>query len=151
MKRKKIAAILTSTILSSCATTYAPPKSPDQSYSAPHNSTKKAIISKAEQELLIQGFQIQATNLQSGYISTNRKNWRLRPEHADCGTTLGIDYLKDNRTKTEVSFNLIVTDTTLTIKSTISGEYKPGASDQDITLECNSRGVIEQELAEKII
>ena len=64
---------------------------------------------------------------------------------------MGIDYLKDKRTKTEVAINIVVDNKTLIIRSNIQGEYKPGAVDQDITLTCVSKGVIEKQLANKII
>jgi hypothetical protein len=68
----------------------------------------------------------------------------------DCGTTMGIDYLKDNRTSTRVSYGLIVDDNRITIKANIEGEYKPGSVSQDMTLTCISRGLLERDLLEKI-
>ena len=63
---------------------------------------------------------------------------------------MGIDYLKDNRTKTEVAINIIVTDKEITVKSNIHGEYKPGRVDQDMTLTCVSRGVVENKLLKQL-
>lgn len=142
--------IVSIVILSSCATTYQAPVTVNKSYSTAHESSKSKILTNAKRALLLEGFQIQSSDDNAGFISTGMKNWRLSPEKASCGTTMGIDYLKDNRTKTEVAFNLIVDDKTLTIRSNIQGEYKPGAAGQDITLTCVSRGVIEKELARKI-
>ena len=54
---------------------------------------------------------------------------------------------------TEVAINVIVDETTLTIRSNIQGEYKPGggAVNQDITLSCVSKGIIESQLGQQII
>ena len=58
--------------------------------------------------------------------------------------------MKDNRTSTRVAYGLIVDDGRIQATSTIEGEYKPGAVDQNITLTCISRGVLEQSLLDKI-
>ncbi len=134
-----------------CAGTYKAPVSQYKNYSVAHNSNQTAVLSKAKRVLLLEGFQIQSSDDAAGFVSTATKNWRLTPAQAACGTTMGIDYLKDKRTKTEVSVNVIVDETTLTIKSNIQGEYKPGAVDQDITLTCVSKGAVETELGNKIL
>lgn len=138
-------------ILTGCAATYKAPTEKSDSFSTTHNSNKKAILASAKRVLLLEGFQIQSTEEQAGFISTSMKNWRLSPEEASCGTTMGIDYLKDNRTKTEIAINVIVDNKSLTIRSSIQGEYKPGAVDQDITLTCISKGIIEKDLGNKIV
>jgi hypothetical protein len=63
---------------------------------------------------------------------------------------MGIDYLKDKRTTTRVAFGLIAEDAKVTVKANIEGEYKPGAVDQNITLTCVSRGLLERDMAAKI-
>jgi len=137
-------------IVTGCATTYQAPITQSKSYIGNHNSSKGNVMAKARKMLLLKGFQIQSTDDEAGYISTSLKNWKLTPEQASCGTTMGLDYLKDNRTKTEVAFNVIIDKNTISISSNIQGEYKPGAVDQDITLTCVSKGVIEEKLAQQI-
>ncbi len=137
-------------IITGCATTYQAPVTQSKIYTGNHNSSKGNLMAKAKKILLLEGFQIQSTDDEAGYISTSLKNWKLAPEEASCGTTMGLDYLKDKRTKTEVAFNVIIDETTISIRSNIQGEYKPGAVDQDITLTCVSKGVIEKKLAQKI-
>src|SRR5690554_4813080 len=114
-------------MLAGCATTYEAPTTESTSYSVGHNLDKAAVMASAKRVLLLDGYQIQSSDDEAGFISTNLKNWRLTPEEADCGATMGLDYLKDNRTKTEVAFNVIVDDESLAIRSNIHGEYKPGA------------------------
>ncbi len=143
--------IVSAITLSACAVTYQAPTEQNQNYSSQHGSTQAEVLANAKRTLLLEGFQIQSSDDSAGFISTAPKNWRLTPEQASCGTTMGIDYLKDNRTKTEVAINVIADSANLTIRSNIQGEYKPGAVDQDITLSCVSRGVIERELANKIL
>lgn len=138
-------------LLTGCASTYSPPQEENTNYVSSYQGSKHKIFANAQRVLLLEGFQIQSSNDQAGYISTSLKNWKLSPAQANCGTTMGIDYLKDKRTKTEVAFNIVVDDNYLSIRSNIQGEYKPGAVDQDITLTCISRGVIESELATNIL
>ncbi|MDH0450178.1 MULTISPECIES: hypothetical protein [unclassified Shewanella] len=142
---------LISVLLTGCATTYKAPLIQDKNYSAMHQSTQADTLAKAKRALLLDGFQIQSSDDNAGFISTSSKNWKLTPDQANCGTTMGIDYLKDNRTKTSVAFNIIVDSSNIVIRSNIQGEYKPGAVDQDITLTCVSKGTIEQELGKKIL
>ncbi|WP_299582031.1 hypothetical protein [uncultured Microbulbifer sp.] len=151
MKTLGFGVVLLAVGLGGCAMTYEAPDISNKPFSTVHLSSKQDILEQAEQALLLEGFQIQSSDLKSGYISTSLKNWRLTPEQASCGKTMGIDYLKDNRTKTEVAFNVVVNDQEVIIRSNIQGEYKPGAATQDITLTCVSRGVIEAEIAEKIL
>ncbi|WDP92306.1 MAG: hypothetical protein HUN04_22310 [Desulfobacter sp.] len=147
----KVTLMLACFFITGCAMTYETPKIQNQNFTAPHNSSKTLIVEKAKRVLLLEGFQIQSIDDNSGFISTSLKNWRLTPNQANCGTTMGIDYLKDKRTKTEVAFNVIVDDKTITILSNIQGEYKPGAVDQDITLSCRSKGIIEAQIGNKIL
>ena len=63
---------------------------------------------------------------------------------------MGIDYLKDKRTKTTVAQNIIIDDNSLSIKSNIQGECNVGSTTFDVTLTCLSKGLIEADLADKI-
>ncbi len=78
-----------------CAGTYKAPVSQYKNYSVAHNSNQTAVLSKAKRVLLLEGFQIQSSDDAAGFVSTATKNWRLTPAQAACGTTMGIDYLKD--------------------------------------------------------
>lgn len=63
---------------------------------------------------------------------------------------MGIDYLKDNRTATRVGFGVIAEEGKLIVKATVEGNYRPGAVDQNITLTCVSRGLLERAMSGKI-
>ena len=63
---------------------------------------------------------------------------------------MGIDYLKDPRTKTRVAFGILASDGRLEVKANIEGEYRIGKADQDITLSCVSRSPLEQDIMGKI-
>lgn len=143
--------IFITAFLTGCATTYQAPTAQNQNYATEHNSTQIDVLEKAKRALLLDGFQIQSSDDSAGFVSTSPKNWKLTPKQASCGTTMGIDYLKDNRTKTTVAFNIVVDSKKLVIRSNIQGEYKPGAVSQDITLTCISNGVIEEKLGQKIL
>ena len=133
----------------SCAATYQGPVTQAVFESKNHTIPIEKLIKASKQILLMDGYQI--TYAEGGMISTAPKDIKLTSMYADCGTTMGIDYLKDNRTDTDVSINVLIESSTITVKSTIQGEYKPDAVDQNITLQCVSKGLIEDRLMNKIL
>lgn len=148
--RLLITLVIIAFFLGGCAATYAPPKTPGQNAEMKIDKPRSDLFKAARRALVADGYQIASADEQSGTISTASKSLKVTPEQANCGTTLGIDYLKDNRTSTRVAYGLIVDDGRIQATSTIEGEYKPGAVDQNITLTCISRGVLEQSLLDKI-
>jgi len=137
--------------LGGCITTNEAPVIISDYFALEHLSTKQEVLGKARQALLRDGFQILSSDLEAGYISTSLKNWKLTPEQANCGANKDRDYLEDSYTKTVVSFNVIVDDRDVIVRSNIQGEYLPGESAQDLILNCVSRGVIEVEMVKKIL
>lgn len=133
-----------------CAMTYEAPRTTYQAAPTHFAGSKAEILRASKLVLVAEGFQITSSDDSAGVISTAPKDLRLTPADADCGTTMGIDYLKDNRTTTRVAFGVIAEDSRLTIKANIEGEYKPGAVDQNITLTCVSRGVLERDMTTRI-
>ncbi|TQF67684.1 hypothetical protein [Pseudoalteromonas luteoviolacea] len=134
-----------------CAGTYQAPKSQEKTITASHNKSINEVLNSAKKVLILEGYQIQTHDDQAGIISTSLKNLKLKPEQADCGTTMGIDYLKDKRTKTEVALSIIVNNDSIIVKSNIHGEYKPGSVANDITLTCISKGDIESKILDKVL
>jgi hypothetical protein len=150
MKTFVLAAALV--LLAACAATYAPPTTPLRTTSATVPGKSKAdILIGARRALVGNGYQITAFDDAAGIISTAPHDLRLLPELADCGTTMGIDYLKDNRTTTRVAFGVIASDGRVEVRPNIEGEYKPGSVTQNITLTCVSRGVLDQEMLQKLL
>jgi hypothetical protein len=137
-------------LLVGCAMTYEQPRTLAQVIRTSVPGTKAEILRISKQVLVAEGFQITSADESAGIISTAPRNLRVTPSEVDCGTTMGIDYLKDNRTTTRVAFGIIAEDSQVTVKANIEGEYKPGAVDQNITLTCVSRGLLERDMAAKI-
>ena len=138
-------------VLVGCAATYKEPVTTGyQPLSAAVPGSKDALMRKARQVLVLEGFQITSADDGAGVVSTAPRNFRITPEMADCGTTMSIDYLKDNRTDTKLGYGVLVSDGRVTIRTTIEAQYKPGRVDQNITLTCVSRGVLEQQLLRQI-
>lgn len=133
-----------------CAATYTQPTSVAPKTSSSVAASKSDILSAAKKVLIGEGYQITNSDDSAGIVSTALRNLRVTPEQADCGNTMGLDYLKDNRTATRVGFGVIAEEGKITVKSTIEGEYKPGAVDQNIPLTCVSRGQLENEILSKI-
>jgi hypothetical protein len=143
--------LMTIIFVAGCAATYKQPTTITQETSKKLVESPSDILRAAKQVLVSEGFQITNTDESAGIISTALRNFRLTPEQADCGTTMGIDYLKDNRTSSKLGYGILLSNGKLTIKANIESEYKPGAVDQDITLTCVSRGTLEPMLLDKII
>lgn len=133
-----------------CASTYTEPTTVTPKISSSVQASQSDILIAAKRVLVGDGYQITNSDNSAGIISTALKDQHVTPEQADCGKTMGLDYLKDNRTKTRVGFGVIADDGHITVKSTIEGEYKPGSSTQDITLTCVSRGQLEKQMLSKI-
>jgi len=139
-------------LASSCAFTYKAPEGESKSAKANISNNDK-IFKSAKRTLLLNDYKISYLDKEEGMISSKYKNLKVNPTQANCGKTLGLDYLKDKRTKTEVSFNIIVEKKQIEVKASIKGEYKPNGitGDQNITLTCISKGILEKELLKKII
>jgi hypothetical protein len=138
-------------MLSGCATTYQAPTAIEQEHAKPnpHPSTEQALI-KAKQVLALAGYDISSSDPASGVLTTAPKNTRLALTDADCGSTMGINYLRDKRTHSTVAFNVIASEERIQVKARITSEYKPGSAAQDITLQCVSLGTLESELLQKL-
>lgn len=142
--------VLLCVAVTGCAATYAPPITLNKSAVTKITKPKAEVLAAARRALVSNGYQITAFDDGAGVISTAPRDFRVYPEMADCGTTLGLDYLLDNRTTTRVAFGVIANAGKLEVKANIEGEYKPGSVDQNITLSCVSRGVLEHEMLRKI-
>lgn len=147
---KKLAVVAMAALVAGCAATYAAPTVPNQSATVTVINPRSDVLAAARRALVSAGYQITAFDDASGIVSTAPRDSRLTPEDAACGTTMGIDYLKDNRTTTRVAYGVIVANGRMEVRANIEGEYKPGQVDQNITLACVSRGVLDQAMADKI-
>lgn len=129
-----------------CAATYKQPEiaAPDTFLNI--TGSQLSLLQAAKRVLVSQGFQITNSDDAAGVISTTPKDIRLTPDLADCGTTMGIDYLKDNRTSSKVGYGVVATDNRIILKANLSANYLPGEVTQGITLSCVSRGVLERDM-----
>lgn len=139
------------TALTACATTYQPPLESEKVVSSEYTMEMPNLMKRAKQILLIEGYQIKSFDDDSGIISTDHKTAKLFVDQADCGSTMGLDYLKDNRTKTEIAINVVIADGLITVKSNIKANYEVGSATQDLNLSCISKGVIEDKILKKIL
>jgi len=143
-------AALLPALLSACAITYEAPIAAAPQITAELPKPKSTLLAAAKRTLIEEGFQITHADDAAGLVSTAPRNLRITPADANCGTTMGIDYLKDVRTTTRVGFGVVASEGRVTVRSTIEGEYKPGSAMQNITLTCVSRGPLEQHLLQRI-
>jgi hypothetical protein len=136
--------------LGGCAATYVMPTihAPDTSMSI--QGSQASLMAAATQALTVDGFDITSSDAAAGTISTAPRALHLTPADASCGTTMGLDYLKDNRTSTTVAYGVIVKPNSVRVVATMSGTYLPSNDVQSITLTCISRGVLEHKLLDQI-
>jgi len=150
MKKLIIVIIGLSLTFVGCAITYKAPKETERRVYATHSSSLADILNVSQRVLMIEGYRIEHVDKELGLISTAPRNIKMTPEYANCGTTMGINYLKDKRTDTDVSINILIDGNKIEVKANIEGEYKPGDVSQNITLTCISKGVIEREILSQI-
>lgn len=147
----KLLIIPTILALSNCAFNY---KAPIGESKTAKETISRDVFNEAKRTLILDGHKLTYEGKEDGLLSTDYKVVDVKPMHADCGKTMGLDYLKDNRTKTEISFTIVLQDKTIEVKSNIKAEYKPsgvGGTAQGIDLTCISKGVLEKKLLNKIV
>jgi hypothetical protein len=144
------AALIVAQLLGGCAATYKRPETLPAEHAASIPASRADIVRAAKQVLVAEGFQISSYDDAAGVVTTALRDFRLDPSEADCGTTLGIDYLKDNRTVARLGFGIVARDGRAVATATMEAYYRVGSATQDITLSCISRGVLEPPLLAKI-
>lgn len=148
----KILIFATVFLLIGCAMTYAPPTFAPKDFVKEVPMSKEEILKRAKQSLVLEGYQIQIIDENAGIITTSFRQKKLTENECDCGTTMGLPYIKDNRTVTNVALSVIADGKQLRIKASITGEYLKAVDVvQSITFDCVSTGLIEKRLFEKII
>ena len=144
-------AIALITLLTGCAATYKPPESIQKNVQRDFPNVKKSDLMIAVKQVLVtEGFQITISDELSGVISTALRSYKLDPQHADCGTTMGLDYLKDNRTAGKLGWGLVITEGKVSVTPHMEASYLPGNTYQSINMVCASRGVLEHNLLDHI-
>jgi len=142
---------LSALFLIGCAVTYQQPSLKPSSVIIKHNSTRSAIFSQTKLVLVSNGLTISYIDEANGIIQTESNNVDLDESDCDCGSTMGLDYIQDNRTNTTVSYHIIIDDKTIAVKANIEGDYLKGDPTQGIQLVCVSTGKLENEMINKII
>jgi len=111
---------------------------------------KAEIMSATKKVFALEGFQISVIDEEAGIISTAPKLLNLTENDCDCGTSFGLPYIKDKRTRTWLSLNAIIEDGSLILKANIKGQYLENDLIQGVEMECVSTGNYEAKLIEKI-
>ncbi|MFO6103499.1 hypothetical protein [Pseudomonas aeruginosa] len=138
-------------ILTGCVATYEAPSRAETSIVRPISTDVSKTVTAAKRVLISMGYQVTEADASAGVVSTAPKKIKLSPGQADCGTTMGLDYLLDHRTSSEFSVGVIISGDQMIIKGSPSAEYRPGQVGQDMVLTCVSTGSIESSIADQII
>lgn len=97
-------------------------------------------------------------------IKTDPAPVELTPDQADCGKMFGIPYLKDKRTKTAATYQVVIkpidaTTSDVSVKVAIDGYmdvmeggpfFVEKTRDKDKVLTCSSKGWLEAQFLEKL-
>jgi hypothetical protein len=145
--------VLTSLLMTACTQlyftqAYSPPELLPQSATKSFGHPKDEVFMAATRALVADGYKITRSDTVVGIISTAPRDLRLTPAQADCGSLSGKMLLLDNKTATKIAMNVMIGFHKLEVKSTIAGVYKP--ANEAVTLSCMSKGVLEQEMVQKI-
>jgi hypothetical protein len=140
-------------LVSACAgATYLRPDTPNQSASASVQGTKMQILDAAVKTLVQNGYQVAAVDNASGLISTAPQAMHVTPGQADCGKVKGLlasgDPLTYPQPRTRVSFNILVEDNHIEVRSKIDDRLDRGSVQTNLT--CVSRGVLDHEMLNEI-
>jgi hypothetical protein len=137
-------------LLGGCAQMYTPPVSVAKNLQQPTNQPTPALFSAATRALAANGYQITNSDKETGVISTAPRDLRINETQADCGTFMGVNgYLADNRTKTQVSYNIIISNGKIEIKTNIQAVWI--TETENITLTCISIGTLEKDMYHKVM
>ncbi|MFU7349582.1 hypothetical protein [Pseudomonas paraeruginosa] len=137
--------------LTGCVATYEAPNRAEPSIVRTTSADVSKTVTAAKRVLVSMGYQVTEADAAAGVVSTAPKKTKLSPEQADCGNTMGLDYLLDHRTSAEFSVGIIISGDQMVVKGSPSAEYRPGQVGQDMVLTCVSTGSIESTIADQII
>ena len=108
------------------------------------------IFKAAIRVFVTEGFQIAFADEDIGAISTVLRHLPVAPQQADCGRLHNTDPLTLDITDTRVGFTVFIDNGTLKVRAVIEHAYKPEGASLGVTYTCESRGMLEDQLIEKI-
>lgn len=114
---------------------------------------KKSISSNVQairEVLTDQGYQVPYASKADGMVTATFRNAKLSAADADCGSMLGMSYLKDSRAYTNVDVTVTSIDDAMNLDVKIYGALRLGLGLEDKELYCTSTGLIEEKLSRLI-
>jgi hypothetical protein len=124
---------------------YTFPTSASQSATTVFGHPKDDVFIAATTALLHNGYKITRSDPIAGIITTAQQDLPITYTQADCGL-LKMNPLPDNKTTTKTVMTVTIISHKLTVQAEIEAVYQP----TNITLTCISRGVLEQDMVQKI-
>lgn len=97
---------------------------------------------------------IKMTDKDNGLITTEKQAMRLTEDEAECGSVLGLRYIKDPRVTVYVAYAVHLRkegeQTGITVNTNMEGLFNPSAIGENKTLTCYSMGALEKALLKAI-
>ncbi|HPR53423.1 MAG TPA: hypothetical protein PLU81_16645 [Deltaproteobacteria bacterium] len=137
-------------VLTGCAVTYKMPTASYEPIKENISGSHEDLFNTSIKVLYSEGYQIIHSDIHTGTITTAKRNIKLSAQECDCGTTLGLPYIKDTRTQTQISLCLAIENNLIVVNADITGNYNVGKIEQDRPLTCVSTGLIERGILQKV-
>ena len=144
------ALILAGLLLAACAA-YEPPRLEPVNWAARSGRGDQGeILGAASRALLLEGYEIVASDHEAGTLATAPRVLRLSAAETDCGGFEGRPSIAHRRTETRVSLGIVARDGWLRVRTRITGQYLGDNFFQRRALTCVSTGALEDEILRKI-
>lgn len=111
------------------------------------------VWTNALQTLASDGYPVQTSNKEAGIITTGKLATRPDTSVVDCGTYMGLPYIKDHRTVTSIGYSILLKNlgnnkTSAVVNTNIDATFQAGSNTKNLT--CFSQGKLEAELLNKL-
>lgn len=133
---------------SACAFTYKPPVITNSGVNIKHQLSDEKAREQVIAALIEMGYTPKDTASKSLLTTENRKG--LTEFDADCGTTMGLPYVKDGRTDTWYNVRTQFNKEEVFVITEVNGEYLKGDPMNGKVLTCVSTGAIEKRISAKL-
>jgi hypothetical protein len=133
-----------------CSALYREPQATYQPLVINSDLTKGDLFAKVVRALIAEGYTPAIADRELGLITSQRREMALGVDDVDLGTTMGINYVKDNRTTEFVTVTIQISDKSAEIRADIDGEYLPNDPANGKRMKGVSLGTVEKKIADRL-
>lgn len=137
-------------LLLGCSALYREPQATYKPLVIISELSKGELFTKAVKALIAEGYTPAVADRELGLITSQRRQMILGVDDVDLGTTMGLNYVKDNRTVEFITITIQVGDKSVEIRTDIDGEYLPNDPANGKRMKGVSLGTTEKKIAERM-